>query len=185
MAQKELPQEYAPTSPPVNFPDWHRWIDDELQRIRAALIADPVIIAVQGSGTIPIDTVVNTVTLGIGDTPAIDVPEGAWDPLTGIWTCALGGIYTITVNATIDAFGPGNKTYYAQLDVVEVAPSPGVRLTNSDGGADDVPLGVSIAAPIALATGTQLRFDLSTLHTQFTGSSSYNYSLSLIRSAAG
>ena len=74
---KALPQSYEPTNPPIEFEDWHRWIDDELHRISFALQSNPVVVALDGNGVIDIDVIPNTEVLGIGDTPAIDFPGGA------------------------------------------------------------------------------------------------------------
>ena len=178
---KALPQTYEPTNPPTEFKDWHRWIDDELNRIRNAIAANPVIMAVTGGDTIPIDTVPSTVTLGIGDSPSVDVPEGSWDPITGFYTVSLAGLYTVTVQAFIAAFGPGNKTYQANLEVFVNDVSRSVQIS---GGADDVPLALNLNATLVLLSEDVLRVDLTTLHEQFTGSSDYVYSMSIHRQAS-
>jgi hypothetical protein len=156
-------------------------MDEELNRIRDALLANPVIVAIEGSGTIGIDTTPTTVRLGIGDTPEIDVPGGAWDSTLGDWTVSLSGIYTFAVQAFIAAFGPGNKSYQATLEVFVNSISRGVQIT---GGADDVPLALNLSKSTGLIAGDVVYVELTTLHEQFTGSSDYSYSMSAIRAAS-
>lgn len=178
---KRLPEPYRPTTPPNDFKDWPRWITDELWRLTAAIESNPVMIDITGSGTINIDDVPNTVVLGIGDDPLFDYPGGAWDSATGTFTASLSGIYNIACQATIQAFGSGNKSYYGQLQCnVNGAP----RVSNFDGGADDVPLGLSLSSNIILVVGDSVTMEISAVHEQFTGVSDYDYRLGYQRSAA-
>ena len=175
---KPLSVAYEPTSPPIEFQDWHRWIDDELHRIRNDLQAPPIALAIEGSGTIGVDDVPTTITLAIGDLPVFDVPGGSWNTLTGEYTVTLSGLYSATVQAFVDAFGTGNKNYQCSLQVF-VNENP--RSLQTAGGADDVPLAISITAPLILFAGDILRVELTTLHEQFTGSTGYSYSMSILR----
>jgi len=180
MAKRPV-EPYKPTIPPLQFEEWPRWIDGELHRIEQSLASNPVVMAINGSGVIAIDNTLTTITLAIGDAASIDSPEGNWNPATGEWTVALDGLYAINCNVAIAAFGSGNKTYFGTLELfrdnVAVAPS------QIDGGADDVPLGISLAFPIILRAGEVLRMELATLHEQFSGNSAYDYSFSYLRSA--
>ena len=178
---KQLPQTYEPTNPPNRFEDWHRWIDDELNRIRGALASNPVVMTVPGTGTIGIDTTPTTITLGIGDDPVLDVPQGSWNSITGEWTCSLGGLYTIAAQCFIAAFGPGNKTYQGTLEVFVNDISRSIQIS---GGADDVPLALNLNASLALIGKDIVRVELTTLHDQFTGTSGYQYQLSYLRNAS-
>lgn len=177
---KALPQVYEPTTPPLDFEDWHRWIDDELNRIRNSLQANPVIMTVTGTGTIDIDTVPTTIRLGIGDSPVLDAPSGSWDPLLGVYTTSLGGLYEIACQCFIAAFGPGNKSYQATLEVFVNGITRGVQIT---GGADDVPLALNFSNKVGLLGLDEVYIELTTLHEQFTGSSTYFYNLSILRQA--
>lgn len=177
---KALPQTYEPTTPPIRFEDWPRWIDAELHRVQQAITSQPVVMTVSGSGTIDIDTVPSIVILGIGDDAILDVPEGSWDPVTGNWICSLGGLYGITLQCFIAAFGPGNKSYFATLEIFVNDVTRAVQLV---GGADDVPLGLSLSTSLALVGKDIVRVELTTVHEQFTGSSTYNYSMSFLRNA--
>jgi len=177
---KSLPQTYEPTNPPNRFEDWHRWMDDELNRIRIALVSNPVVMTVNGTGSIGIAVTPTTITLGIGDAPELDVPEGSWDTATGEWVCSLGGLYSLTVQCFIAAFGPGNKTYQATLEVFVNNISRSVQIS---GGADDVPLALNLNASLALLSEDIVRIDLTTIHEQFTGTSNYTYQITIIRAA--
>ncbi len=179
---KRPAEPYKPSIPPLQFEEWPRWIDGELHRIEQALVSNPMGMAVNGSGSMPIGTSLQTITLGLGDNPIIELPEGYWNPVTAEWTCPLDGMYTITCSASIDAFGSGNKTYYGQLEMFQddVAVVP----KQVDGGADDVPLGMSLSYPRIILAGTRLRMEMGTLPEQFSGTSPYDYSLSYVRTAS-
>ena len=179
---RTLPEEYKPTTPPIEFPNWHRWIDEELNRIALALTASPTIFSIENSGLpIGIDTVPTTVVIGIDDTPQIDFPGGAWDSVTGEYTVAQSGIYSIDCRVFIESFGPGNKTYIATLEIFRNNILLALAAT---GGADDVPLAAGINRSEILEVGDVMRVDLTTLHEQFTGATTYGYSLSYLRNAS-
>ena len=177
----QLPEPYEPTNPPIKFEDWPRWIDDELHRIRDALQANPVIMAVEGGDVIIIDTVPTTVRLGIGDVTQIDIPQGSWDPALAEYSVSLGGIYSINVQAFISAFGPGNKAYQATLELFVNGQS---RSSVVDGGSDDVPLALNLNTMELLLNSDVIYVELTTLHEQFTGVSDYVYAMNLLRTAS-
>ena len=178
---KVVPVTYEPTNPPIEFDGWHRWIDDELHRIQDALRANPVIMAVEGGGTIGIDTTPTTIRLGIGDTANIDVPSGSWDPILGEYSIALAGIYQVSCQAFIEAFGPGNKTYTATLELFVNGLSRSIQIS---GGADDVPLALNLNTTELLLNADVLYVELTTLHDQFTGVSDYVYTMNFLRVAS-
>lgn len=178
---KDVPVPYEPTNPPNEFRDWHRWIDEELHRIQFALAANPIIMAVEGGGTIGIDTTPTTVRLGLGDDPEIDVPSGSWDPILAEYSASLGGLYDVGVQAFIQAFGPGNKSYQATLEVFVNGLTRGVQI---QGGADDVPLALNFNKPLVLLSQDVVYVEMTTVHEQFTGSSDYVYSMNFIRQAS-
>ena len=88
----------------------------------------------------------------------------------------------VTVGATLDAFGPGNKSYQAKIEIFVNDISRGEFWT---GGADDVALALSANKPILLLGLDILRFELSTLHDQFTGTTGYTYDISILRTTSG
>lgn len=175
---RSLPRGYVPGVPPVDFKDWPRWIDWELNQIADRFNQPTVALAVTGSETIAISPVLNTITLGIDDVPNID-NQGGWDPITGTYTVPQSGLWDGAVNASISAFGLGNKTYFALLEILV---NGVVRAETTDGGSDDVPLGVSLTGPLILLQGDQVIIHLSTLHETFTGVSDVFYNFSYIRS---
>ena len=174
---KRNAEPYRPSNPPVKFTDWPRWIVDELYQLARAVTVDPVMMGINGSGSIDIGPVINIDVIGVGDVPTIDNPGGSWDSAAGEWTCSKTGVYSASISASISAFGAGNKSYYVRLQIfvndVMVAES-------LDGGADDVPLGVTLAGPLELMIGDVLRAELAVEHEQFTGTEAYNYRLSYI-----
>ena len=181
---KIVQQPYYHTNPPEKMEDWSRWLDDELQRIQEALKADPVILSVNDADTMPIGVTPTTRILGLGDTPIIDVPGGSWDPVTAIWTNPLGAIYNVAAQVFIAAFGPGNKSYSASIEVNELAPTPQLLTVSFDGGSDDVPLGISLNQPLLILAGTTLQFSLTTVHEQFTGTIDFTATMSILRQAS-
>ncbi len=178
---RDNPEVYHPTSPPIEFPDWHRWIDGELSRIALSLAANPIIMTVANGGLpIGIDTTPTTVIIGINDAALFDFPGGAWDPATAEYTVGQGGLYTVQCQVFLDAFGPGNKSYHATLEVFVNNITRAVQLT---GGADDVPLAVNLNNMLILEVEDLVRVELTVVHEQFTGATTYSYSLSYLRQA--
>lgn len=177
---KFLPVKYSPTTPPIEFKDWHRWIDDELRRIENAIRSQNTLFAVEGDSIIDIAPIINTVVMGIGDAPSVDFPGGNWNSATGEWTCPETAIYNINASAVIEPFGTGNKTYFARIDLLVNDINEG---SVTDGGLDDIELGVAATKPLAMSKGDVLKLTLSVLHEQFTGTSIYSYSYSVIKVA--
>ena len=179
--QRSIPEVYVPGVPPEDFKDWPRWLDDELNRIRQALEANPVYLVVAGTGNIAISPTPNTIILGIGDTPTFEFPGGEWDSATAIWTCPQEGVYQANASVTIQPFGTGNKTYAATLEVF----IDGIlRGSVTSGGLDDIQLTVTFAVPRPVLLGENVQLKLTTQHAQFTGNSNYDWSFSMLRSAA-
>ncbi len=178
---KLLNNDYVNTTPPVDFKDWPRWLDNELYLIRNAFQVNPVMVAVRGSDTLDISPVLAVKNLGIGKAPLLDYPEGSWDETTQLWTCQQAGIYVCNANCDINPFGSGNKTYQAQLSLyIDGA----FDSKQSDGGSDDVPLGVTFSQPVALIQGQTVRMELGALHAQFTGPVNFNYAFSFMRASS-
>jgi len=179
---KILPFDYRPSNPPTDFKSWHRWIVEELNRIARRLIDNPVIVAVQELGApVVIDTVITNTVLGIGSDPAIEFPEGAYDPLTGIWTCPLNGIYSVSASVKIEPFGSGNKAWEATIQVYKNA---GLQFEAGGSGVDDVRLYINMGVPLIFTAGDQIHLELTTIHAQFTGATTYDYILGLTRLSA-
>jgi len=170
---KILPYDYRPSNPPTEFKSWHRWIVEELNRIAARLVANPVLCALTVlDQPIDISPVLSGITLGIGVDPTVDYPGGSYDPITGEWTCPLDGIYTIAASVAIDPFGTGNKAWEAYIRVLV----DGVlKFEQGGSGVDDVSLFINFNIPMQLAAPEKVKFELWTIHDQFTGQSLYDY----------
>lgn len=172
--------DYQPTSPPAEFDDWPRWMDEELYHIAEALLESPVIMVITGSGNINFDTTINTIILGQGQAVDYAYPEGTWDTAAGEWTCPLSGVYSLAINMTIDPFGTGNKNYSAIIKVYK----DGVFFIDApSGGIDDQPLGIGAPITVRARVAQRWRVEVETLHTQFTGTSPYRYTMTYTRIA--
>lgn len=165
---RSLSVPYSPAPVPRNPDDLPRYLEDEFQRIRQALIAQPVAFTISEDYLIAIDTVENWQTVFIGVEPFWDIPGGGWDSTTGLWTCPQSGLYQLSVTLEVQAFGGGNKNYYAGLAIVITGEDPR-RLESIDGGDDDVPLGVSLMGQVFLWQGDTLRFEATVVHENGTG----------------
>jgi hypothetical protein len=179
---KPLPQEYAPSNPPTKFEGWHRWIVEELHRIARRFNSNPGLFIVRTEDQpVNISPVPTALRLGVGGIPEVDYPGGDFDELTGIWTCPLDGVYMLTAAVEIAPFGTGNKAYQADIvlfkNAVEVARS-------IDSAVDDVPLSVNMKSPAIVLGGDELYLDLVTVHAQFTGVSTYDFSWSMLRAGS-
>lgn len=179
---KILPSDYRPSNPPIKFASWHRWIVEELNRIARRLIDNPVILALGQTGApVDISPVLNSIVLGIGSIPSPEFPEGSYDPLTGVWTCPLNGIYSMTSTVAVDPFGTGNKAWEAVIVIYR----NGVRAFEAGGsGIDDVRLFINMGVPLIFTAGDTIRLELETIHDQFTGSTTYDYRMGLTRLSA-
>ena len=178
---RQIPDDYIHTIPPENFDEWHRWIDHELFLIEQALRANPIVMAIDGSDTIAVASTITTETLGIGDTPTIDLPGGDYDVATGIWTCPQAGLYNLHASAVFEIFGTGSKSYTAGLAIFKNAVS---FLDIESGGNQDSALSMIMSAPILLLQGDTLSAELSTIHSGATETAPYRYNCSYIRQAS-
>lgn len=168
---RSLPTPYRPAASPApssNPGNIIRAVWDEFYRISNQIIAlgQPVAVTLQDSDTIPIGTVAVWERLFLNTTPTWDVPGGNFDPVTGEWTSPQRGLFDITCIMTVQPFGIGNKNYYAGLRVVKVFAdgSPDVVYEITDGGVDDIPLGVTIAIAVPMLRGDKLYFEGTAVH---------------------
>lgn len=167
------PLTYSPSVPPEKFEDWARWIDDELYQISLTFLTDISMLALSSDGVILVEDVPNPVVLGIGFDPIIDRPSGGWDKVTGEFIVTEAGFYLVSGNVSINPFGTGNKNYGAQLEIFVNGVS---EFFQANGGADDVPLGMSMSHSVSLRREDIVTMELSVIHEQFTGSSNYKSS---------
>ena len=182
---RPLQQEYDPNPVPSNLDDIPRFLFEELERIKVALYAQPVALSINETGTWAVTTVVTWETLFIGETPGWEVPGGGFDSTTGIWTCPQAGLYDFGLQAEIEPFGGGNKNYYAGLRLFVRHPDLSIDTYEStDGGADDVPLGVSLSGLIPLVSGDELLAEMTIVHEIFVGSVNYEARMQILRESA-
>lgn len=188
---RSLPIEYRPGLPPAALNpdqvDLIRWVQQELYRVSESLIAQPVALtATDGPITIPIGDLPAIWSLLFPNviTPVWDVPGGSWNnPTTGLYTIPQFGLYQVGAEAEIAAFGAGNKTYYGaiRMTVTYANGDPDLVLTQTDGGADDVALGINFNIALPFSQGDILTFEISAVHTQFAGTVDYNAIITILR----
>ena len=181
---KSLPIDYIPEPTPYTPDDIPRYLEQELNKIREALIAQAVALAVNESGTETVTTVPNWQFLFIGQTPTWDVPGGNFDPTTGFWTCPQSGLYSINASMEVQPFGLGNKFYYAGIRVYRDRGGVITYEESTDGGDDAVPLGVTIAIMVPLQQGDILGVESTIVHDQFVGDVDYTARWQIKRESA-
>ena len=177
---RDLQRPYAPFPVPNDAKDLPRYIAAELDRIRQAFLAQPVSLTVEETGTAAVTTAINWFDLFIGETPTWDIPGGGFDPVTGIWACPQGGLYTLGLSLEVRPFGGGNKTYYAGVAIDYSGSSVG-RFESTDGGNDAIPLGVGLNSQVPILQGTLLKCEATIVHNQFSGDADYKANLQILR----
>lgn len=176
---RRLPDRYYPTVPPLEFQGWPRWIDDELHRLEIALNGNPVLMGLANTGLIDINPPPAVFQrLGVGVIAEPEYPLGSWDPVVAEWVCPQDGTYIITAKATIEPFGSGNKSYYAQINTYIAGVLEDESIASS---VDDVPLTVNTNINVLLRSPQIVYFDVAAVHEQFSGTSDYAMKLSILR----
>jgi hypothetical protein len=160
---------YQPNIVPTDPNELPRWLDVELNKIALALIAQPVAMAVKDEGPVIIGPAINWQTLFIGNSPDWDVPGGDFNSTTGEWTCPESGLYSIDLQMEVAPFGLGNKNYYAGIAVVIDSGGTITRYESTDGGDDNIPLGVSLSGLAPLLQGDVLHTEGTIVHENQTG----------------
>jgi len=178
---RDLQRPYAPFPVPNDPKELPRYIAAELDRIRQALIAQPVALSVEESDSITVTTTVNWSDLFIGSTPTWDVPGGNFEPSTGIWTNPQYGLYHAVLSLEVKPFGSGNKEYYASIAIDYESPTGPERIESSDGGSDIVPLGVTLTGQMPIIFGSPVKCQVTIVHEQFVGIAAYTARLQLLR----
>ena len=183
---RSLSLPYDPNPVPSSVEELPAFLFDELRRISLALYATPVTFADRESETIEIGPAVIWRRLfDTGGTPIWEVPGGQFDNATGIWTCPQKGLYSMSATITVQPFGGvGGKSYYAGLRMtVEQNAAIVYQIETSDGGFDDVPLGVTLSGMIPLQQGDQVYVDAAVVHENQTGTVDVVDSWQIIREA--
>lgn len=178
---RSLSVPYYPNPTPLDAEDLPRYLEDEVRRIREAMIAQPVAMTVDEIDSIVVTTDINWLQVFIGETADWDVPGGSWDPTTGVWTCPQSGLYSTDLQAEIQPFGAGNKNYYAGIAITRDRGGALLRWENTDGGDDAIPLGVTLSGLVPYLQGDKIHAELTVVHDQFVGVADYKISMQLLR----
>jgi len=178
---KSLPYVYKPDPSPYTLDDVPRYLEQELNRIAQALIAQPVAMAVEEVGDYIVYTFPNWVRVFVGVAPSWDVPGGDFDSATGYWTCPQRGLYSIDANLEVQPYGSGNKNYYAGVRIYRDAGGVITYNETTDGGVDDIPLGVNLSGLIPLDQGDILAVEITIVHETFVGTAPYDIGWQILR----
>ena len=165
---------YTPGQVPTGVDGLPRFLADEFRRIQEALIAQPVAMAVDETGDYAVGTVENWVRVFVGATPSWDVPGGNFDSVTGIWTCPQSGLYSLDANLKVEPYGAGNKNYFAGVRIEIDRGGVITYKETTDGGVDNIPLGVQLAGLIPLLQGDKLAVEMTIVHETFVGTAPYD-----------
>lgn len=168
MAKENL-HPYFPNIVPTNLEDIPRFLNEELERIRQALVAQPVACSVEEDGTVVIGPTVNWQTVFIGVTPSWEAPGGDFDPATGAWTCSQYGLYSMSLQMEVAPFGAGNKDYYAGVAIIRDRGGALTRWESTDGTADNIPLGVTLSGLLPAEKGDVFHCEATAVHENQTG----------------
>ena len=179
---KSLPIDYYPAPVPTDPAELPRYIDQELSRIRNALIAQPVALTITETSTINVTTTPNWQRLFQIDEPSWEVPGGTWNRLTAEWICPAIGLYQAIVDLRVAPYGSGNKVYYAGIRLyTEPVGEVATFIEAVDSGDDAFRLGVTLPVQIPLAQGTKVWVEGTVVHDQFVGTTTADSSLQLFR----
>lgn len=165
---------YVPNIVPSGVEDLPRFLNEELERIRQAMQAQPVALAVEEVGDFAVTQIVTWERAFIGATPAWDIPGGNFDSATAQWTCPQTGLYSIDVQLEVAPFGAGNKNYYAGIRIYHLSGQTVDYRESSDGGVDNVPLGVNMAGLVPLTQGDVVAVDMTVVHDTWVGVAPYD-----------
>ena len=171
---------YSPSAVPRNPDELPRFLEAEFRRIQTALLAEPVALSVQEEDAIAVTTAINWTDLFTGATPVWEIPGGSFDTTDGNWTCPQTGLYQVSLTLEVAPFGGGNKTYYAGVAIDWTGESSG-RRESTTGGDDEIPLGVSLVGMVFLYQGTELSFEFTIVHDQFSGVADYKAAAQILR----
>ena len=169
---KPLQEDYYPLPIPSDVAGLPRFLEEELERIKNALYAQPVALTVEEQALADVTLLPNWQRLfDGGTTPIWEVPGGNFDNTTGEWTCPRDGLYQAFVSLRVEAFGTGNKSYYAGLRMTKANAdgSPNKVIEAADSGVDDFVLTVDLQFQTSVQAGAVLYVEGTSVHDQFTG----------------
>ena len=175
---RSLAQRYYPEPTPIDPKDWPRYMDQELTRIADRFNQPPVYGGIEGDELFPIGVVPFTIILGTEGVSAVNDNFGAWNGATGEYTIPQTGLWQLQSRAFIQAFGAGNKTYEAKLEMKRAG---AVVATMIQGGSDDVSLGISLPTSFVADQGQIMTLELTASHENQTANTPYFYTFSYLR----
>lgn len=165
---------YQPNIVPTDPAELPRWLDVELNKISLALVAQPVAMAIDETGDYVVYTFPNWGRVFVGVAPSWDVPGGNFDTATAIWTCPQSGLYSLDANLKVEPYGSGNKNYFAGVRIYRDSGGVITYKETTDGGVDNIPLGVQLAGLVPLLQGDQLAVEMTIVHETFVGTAPYD-----------
>jgi hypothetical protein len=178
---RSLKEPYYPNPVPTDPARLQQYLFDEFNKIKDALVPQPVALAIEETDTYVVGTLPNWVQAFVGGTPAWDVPGGSFDSVTGFWTCPQQGLYSADIQLKVEPFGSGNKQYYAGVRLYKDSGGVVEYRETTDGGDDAVPLGVTLSGLLPLLQGDILGVEFTIVHDQFTGVADYNIGWQMLR----
>jgi hypothetical protein len=167
---KPLQEEYYPLPVPGND-EMARFLEEELERIRNALYAQPVAFTISETANLDVTTVPNWQRLFQISPPSWEVPGGEWNTLLAQWTCPQNGLYQHTVDFRVEPYGSGNKQYFAGIRLYRVPADGGATevIEAVDSGQDDFPLGVTLPVQAPAYAGDIFYVEGTVVHETFVG----------------
>lgn len=159
----ELFPPYAPAPAPNRgeVADLERYVSDELHRVGSwAQQVNPSVgytVATWSATGVLIDSAPVWTNLFDGSTEIVDIPDGQFDPVTGIWTCLDDGFYNVSAALqVVEPLGTGNRDLAIGLRVV-LNGTPGTEWITS--GSNEFPINVSAAESVPLLVDDTIVFE--------------------------
>jgi len=103
--------DYHPTPVPNDDEQLKRYVEDELNRLAIKCNGEENLFSIaENVAGKTVNVAAGTwYQMFIGQADIEDIPEGQWDSVLGIWTCASNGVYFIQGGLTAECTGSGSK----------------------------------------------------------------------------
>jgi hypothetical protein len=177
-----------PGGPNATVEEGLRAVWEELTRVAVSLsqLDQPTSVGAQSAESVPVGTTKNWSRLfndGF-EYPLWENPQTSFDEATGVYTVPQEGVYSIQVVLEFAAFTtPATKNYYGGIrGTVVFADGSGSLVTEAyNGGADTIPVNVTLLRTNRLTKGDTITFDGTAIHETKTGTTQCRGSLQIIR----